>query len=747
MDETIELHEDELKSQVNEQLISELLEEERPTPMPGIEAGKKIGNFTIKKKLGVGGMGEVWLAHQEAMDRFVALKILAPVFVQDEKFVQRFMKEVQLSAKMEHPNIVIAHDAGIDNDVHYLAMSFVDGEDVEEKLERDGQISEEESLLIVKKIAGALKYVWDNYQMIHRDIKPSNIMIDSKGEPRLMDMGISKSLQDNHSMTMTGAIVGTPYYISPEQAKAEASLDFHADMYSLGATLYHITTGSLPYSAPTTMGVLTKHIMEPLPAPKLSNENLSTPCAKLMEIMLAKNVDDRHKTWDDLIYDIDLVLHGKSPEAPLPEERQLLYSNKTPLKKNHIYFILGGLGCLIILILGVLVVKKFKKSDAKNKPIAKIEKIEKTEIKNINKKTVIPKIKTVIKKEPIEKPKLSESDIKWNSAIEFAKTAISEQRNFNQAIKNFEIIKDRKYEIKSKNEISKLLNARINIIEKLKSEIIKKATDLTNNNNNFADAANLFRTYSAQFANETKLLRKKELEYCLNAPSKLKKHYNKIASFVLNSEIDKAKLITDNFILTGEYKYVKNKIDKLIVLLDNIKLDNEQGKNSIASRILLAISKIKTNNYETAKISLQGTKQYSEYFITALENIESKAFENNAENALKKIISNAGLQIDKLDKLSLLSELKQNKLTKEISEKIIAEIADFKIKFKNTKFIKKNIEITTILINNAEASLKRGGLFNDEQGAIDNITGAAQDALDIFLPEDDGTSNDDPFVK
>ena len=234
-------------------------------PMAGIRPGMKVAGYEIIRRLGAGGMGEVWLANQTAMGRKVALKILSPALTSDQDFVNRFLKEIQTAAKLEHTNIVTAFDAGVDGKIYYLAMSYVDGVLLDDLLTTDKRIPEKEALRIIRSIAEALCYAWIKFQMLHRDIKPANIMLDSDRTAKLMDMGISKSLSEEKGITMAGIVVGTPYYMSPEQTRGDSDMDCRADIYSLGATLYHLVTGEVPYDAPTSMGILTKHITDPFP--------------------------------------------------------------------------------------------------------------------------------------------------------------------------------------------------------------------------------------------------------------------------------------------------------------------------------------------------------------------------------------------------------------------------------------------------------------------------------------------------
>ncbi len=298
--------------------------------MPGISPGIIVAGYEIVRRLGAGGMGEVWLAKQTAMDRKVALKILSPALTSNKEFVDRFLKEVKNAAKLEHQNIVTAYDAGCDGSIYYLAMSFVDGALLDDLLKIDKRIPEKEALRIARGVADALCYAWNEYKILHRDIKPANIMLDSRKNPKLMDMGISKSMSEDKGLTMTGMIVGTPYYMSPEQAKAEPGIDCRADIYSLGATLYHLVTGTVPYEAQTAMAILMKHMTDPFPPPKEKNPEVSDGCSALLEIMMAKMPADRQTSWEDVIKDIDLVASGQMPATRRPSAGKSAVMQETP---------------------------------------------------------------------------------------------------------------------------------------------------------------------------------------------------------------------------------------------------------------------------------------------------------------------------------------------------------------------------------------------------------------------------------
>ncbi len=297
-------------------------------PLTKVASGTIVAGFKVEKLLGEGGMGEVWLARQVAMDRTVALKILSPKLACNEAFVGRFLKEVKLSAKLDHPNIITAYDGGEDKGVYYLAVSFVDGIELQEKLAKDKIIPEKEALGYIRGVASALDYAWKEFNILHRDIKPGNIMIDKNGVAKLMDMGISKSTKDtdDHALTMTGTVVGTPYYMSPEQGMAEPDIDFRADMYSLGATLYHLVTGVVPFDAETTMAVLSKHITAPLPPAKSRNPKLSDAVSNLLDKLMAKKKDDRFQDWAGALAAIDDILESNASGKSAVPDRKLKIS-------------------------------------------------------------------------------------------------------------------------------------------------------------------------------------------------------------------------------------------------------------------------------------------------------------------------------------------------------------------------------------------------------------------------------------
>ncbi len=346
-------------------------------PMAGLGKGFEIGGFVLEKRLGAGGMGEVWLADQLSMERKVALKILSPSLCKDKDFVGRFIKEVKTSAKLVHPNIVTAFDAGFDKGFHFLAVQYVNGRDLEATLISKKTVREREALRILRGIAEGLQYAWNKHKLLHRDIKPSNIIIDVEDMPKLMDMGISKSLMDDISMTLTGVIVGTPCYMSPEQARADKEIDFRSDIYSLGATLYHLVTGKIPFEGESAMSVITKLLTEPLPPPKIKNPSVSKQCSALIEAMMEKNPADRQQSWEDVVRDFDLVLEGRMPLGG-KKELPLLHRLGDSFERNRKMILAAGTAALVIIVLlaCVAILKKAKnKREKQEEKIAKVDNV------------------------------------------------------------------------------------------------------------------------------------------------------------------------------------------------------------------------------------------------------------------------------------------------------------------------------------------------------------------------------------
>ncbi len=267
-------------------------------------AGQTFGEFEILEKLGEGGMGTVYKGRQSALKRMVAIKVLQSGLATDPEYVTRFNNEAVAAAALAHPNLVQVHAAGETTGVHWFAMEYVDGESVQKRLERMGKLPPMEALAICIHVVAGLSYGWKKAQLIHRDIKPDNIFLSTEGEVKLGDLGLAKSTSQENSLTMTGASMGTPLYISPEQTEGRKDVTFSTDIYSLGCTLFHLVSGRAPYHGETPFAVMLKHVSAPIP-------NLLTECAECSESlaavvqkMMGKAPSDRHQSYEELADDL-----------------------------------------------------------------------------------------------------------------------------------------------------------------------------------------------------------------------------------------------------------------------------------------------------------------------------------------------------------------------------------------------------------------------------------------------------------
>ncbi len=273
-----------------------------------------IPGYEVISKIGQGGMGSVYKARQISMDRPVALKILPPRLARDRQFVDRFLNEARAVARLRHENIILGIDAGEANGLYYFVMEYVEGETVQSILKREGRLDEKRALKIALQTTAALQHAFDN-RMVHRDIKPSNILITRDSVAKLCDLGLAKVQHRGEAgMTQTGMAVGTPHYISPEQARGEMEVDIRSDIYSLGASLYHMVTGEVPFTGPNAAVVMSKHVTTPPTPPREKNTSLSAAVNELILKCMSKHREHRYQTPAELTAELRKLL--ETPAAP-----------------------------------------------------------------------------------------------------------------------------------------------------------------------------------------------------------------------------------------------------------------------------------------------------------------------------------------------------------------------------------------------------------------------------------------------
>jgi len=276
-------------------------------------AAHQIPGYKIEGKLGAGAMAVVYKAKQLSLNRTVAIKVLPKRFSGNPEYVERFFKEGQAAGKLNHNNIVQAVDVGEAGGYHYFVMEYVEGKTLYDDLSAGKVYKEDDALDIIIQVAHALQHA-HSCGLIHRDVKPKNIMINTAGVVKLADMGLARETTDiEAAQNEAGKAYGTPYYISPEQIRGKIDIDGRADIYGLGATLYHMVTGRVPFMAEDPSDVMRKHLREELIPPDHINTSLSAGISEVIEVMMAKHKEDRYNNIDELLTDLEAVRDGQPP--------------------------------------------------------------------------------------------------------------------------------------------------------------------------------------------------------------------------------------------------------------------------------------------------------------------------------------------------------------------------------------------------------------------------------------------------
>lgn len=281
---------------------------------------QKIPGYQLLGMLGKGAMATVYKARQVSLNRVVALKILPKRLSDNPEFVERFYKEGQAAARLSHNNIVQAIDVGStpDGQFHYFVMEYIEGKTLYDIMQPppvgEGRtFSEAEALDIMIQITDALVHA-HHRGLIHRDIKPKNIMLTPQGVAKLTDLGLARAIDDKQTAeNEAGKAYGTPYYISPEQIRGDVDIDFRADIYSLGATLYHMVTGHPPFEADTPSAVMHKHLKQRLVPADHVNQALSAGIGEIIDVCMAKKREERYQNTENLMEDLKAVRNHQPP--------------------------------------------------------------------------------------------------------------------------------------------------------------------------------------------------------------------------------------------------------------------------------------------------------------------------------------------------------------------------------------------------------------------------------------------------
>jgi serine/threonine-protein kinase len=338
---------------------------QRVTQEISLIVGQQIPGYQLLQKLGQGSMGLVFKARQLSMNRLVAIKVLKPRLANNPKGLERFLHEAHVAAQLSHSNIIQAIDAGSAGKIHYFVMEFVEGTAISQLIDRGKVYKEAEALEIILQIAQALEHAHSRH-LIHRDIKPANIVITKEGIAKLADLGLALQTAGNPlAKDERGVIYGTPYYISPEQVQGREDIDIRADIYSLGATMYHMVTGKPPFQAESVDAILDAHLHQELTPPDHLNTDLSAGLGEVVEFTMAKDRTRRYRSPSELILDLQSLIAGEAPkyarqrieadmlkqlqEGETDDDEALTVGDERPGIAPVWIFVLGGLLGLSVL--------------------------------------------------------------------------------------------------------------------------------------------------------------------------------------------------------------------------------------------------------------------------------------------------------------------------------------------------------------------------------------------------------------
>lgn len=278
----------------------------------------QLGDYKLLRAVAKGGMGEVFEATQLRLGRSVALKVLNKQLAADAQFLNRFEREAKSAAALNHPNIVHVYDFAHEDGQAYLVMEFIEGQDLAKIVSQTGKMPLKDSLRITADVASALQEAHSK-GIIHRDIKPANILLTPKGVVKVSDLGLARKMDEDSDLTVTGAGMGTPHFMSPEQARDAHHVDHRADIYSLGITLLYLLTGKRPFEGKSSYSIVLAHSTEPLPSGLELGTELPPHVEALLQKMAAKKTEDRYSDYSTLLADIRRVQRGEMPEGKLDE--------------------------------------------------------------------------------------------------------------------------------------------------------------------------------------------------------------------------------------------------------------------------------------------------------------------------------------------------------------------------------------------------------------------------------------------
>jgi serine/threonine protein kinase len=335
-------------------------------------SGKIIGNYQIVDELGRGGMAVVYRAYQPSLNRYVAIKVLPPQLGFDQQFVKRFQREARAAAGLRHPNIVVIHDVGEQDGVYYIVMEYLEGYTLRQSIEEEGPLHLARAAHIVSQVAAALDYAHQQ-GFVHRDIKPSNIFIGKDDHVTLTDFGIARAASETQQLTRTGMLMGTPEYMSPEQAEGSA-VDHRTDLYALGVVLYQMLVGRVPFSGTTPHATLHAVIYEPPPPPRQLNPGIPPAVEAVIVKAIAKQPQQRFQSGAELTSALRSAYSGQPSVGPVPSQPATLRTASAPpaiptQRRSPLVWILAALAAILAVLLVVFVLLILNRGDVAQTPL------------------------------------------------------------------------------------------------------------------------------------------------------------------------------------------------------------------------------------------------------------------------------------------------------------------------------------------------------------------------------------------
>ncbi|MGD8903872.1 MAG: protein kinase [Anaerolineae bacterium] len=313
--------------------------------------GRKLGNYEIVDEIGRGGMAVVYRAYQRSLNRHVAIKVLAPQLSVDQQFVERFQREARAAAGLRHPHVVVIHDVAQEQGIYYIVMEYLEGRSLKELIQEEQSLSPKRATSIVEQVASALDYAHEQ-GFVHRDIKPANILVGKNDHITLTDFGIAKAASETQHLTRTGMLIGTPEYMSPEQAEG-GTVDHRTDLYALGVVLYQMLTGRAPFHSTTPHATLHAVIYEPPPPVRRLRPSLSPAIESVVMRSISKQPASRYQNGSDMVAALQAAQSGQ-PTVAVAAPPSTPTKDSRPQKSLAVPIAAGAAVVLVVIAVAII---------------------------------------------------------------------------------------------------------------------------------------------------------------------------------------------------------------------------------------------------------------------------------------------------------------------------------------------------------------------------------------------------------